>query len=116
MGANTKSKVFYNRIKGEMEEAVLAQKIEHTFIFQPSLIAGDREEKRVFEDLAKKAMKVLNFVLRGPLEKYRSIHPETIATAMLKVERSGFPRTRIQSPEIKEIAKQINKHINNDRN
>lgn len=104
MGANIKSKVFYNRIKGEMEEAVLAQNIEHTFIFQPSPIAGDREEKRVFEDLAKKAMKVLNFVLRGPLEKYRSIHPETIATAMLKVERSGFPRTRIQSPEIKEIA------------
>ena len=115
MGSNPGSKVFYNRIKGEMEEAVLAQNIPKTYIFQPSLIAGDREEKRVFEDLAKKAMKVLNFVLQGPLEKYRSISPETIATAMIKVERSGYPRKRIQSHEIKEIAETDNKpHIKND--
>ncbi len=104
MGSNPKSKVFYNRIKGEMEEAILAQKISNTYIFQPSLIAGDRVEKRFFENLAKKTLKVLNFVLIGPLEKYRSIHPETIAKAMIKVEKNGFPRTRIQSQEIKEIA------------
>lgn len=104
MGSDAGSKVFYNRIKGEMEEAVLAQNINNTYIFQPSLIAGDRVEKRVLEDLAQKAMKVLNFVLRGPLEKYRSIHPETIATAMIKVEKEGFPRNRILSNEIKEIA------------
>lgn len=104
MGSNPKSKVFYNRIKGEMEEAVLAQNIGNTYIFQPSLIAGDRVEKRFFENLAKNALKVLNFALVGPLEKYRSIHPEVIARAMIQVDKQGFKHTRIQSNEIREIA------------
>tara|TARA_R100000935_G_C2828491_1_gene163652 strand:+ start:1061 stop:1720 length:660 start_codon:yes stop_codon:yes gene_type:complete len=104
MGSSPNSKVFYNRIKGEMEEAVLAQNIRNTYIFQPSLIAGDRVEKRFFENLAKNALKVLNFALVGPLEKYRSIHPEIIARAMIQVDKQGFKHTRIQSNEIREIA------------
>ncbi|QED38374.1 NAD-dependent epimerase/dehydratase family protein [Antarcticibacterium arcticum] len=104
MGSSPGSKVFYNRIKGEMEEAVLAQNITNTYIFQPSLIAGDRVEKRFFENLAKNALKVLNFVLVGPLKKYRSIHPEIIARAMIQVDKHGFKHTRIQSNEIREIA------------
>lgn len=104
MGSSPNSKVFYNRIKGEMEEAVLAQNISNTYIFQPSLIAGDRVEKRFFENLAKNVFKVLNFALVGPLQKYRSIHPEIIARAMIHVDKHGFKHNRIQSNEIREIA------------
>jgi uncharacterized protein YbjT (DUF2867 family) len=49
MGANAKSNIFYSRTKGEMEQAVLNQKIPNTYILRPSLILGDRDEKRFGE-------------------------------------------------------------------
>ena len=107
LGADENSSVFYNKIKGEMEKAVLSQKIKKTYIFQPSLISGDREDKRFFENLAKNAFKILNFVLLGPLKKYRSIHPETIAKAMLIVAKRGYGKNRIESDEIQEIASSL---------
>lgn len=108
MGADENSKMFYNRTKGEMEKAVVAQNIKNTYLFQPSLIAGDREEKRFYENVAKKAMKVLNYALVGPLKKYRSIHPEIIAKAMVIVANTGYPKTVIPSDEIKNIAEAKN--------
>ncbi len=107
LGADPKSNMFYNKTKGDMEQAVMAQEINETYIFQPSLIAGDRVESRVFENLAKNAMKVINPILGGSLKKYRSIHPETIATAMKVVAKNGYPKTRIESDEIKEISDSV---------
>lgn len=104
LGANKDSKMFYNRTKGEMEAEVLAQDIPNTFIFQPSLIAGDRVESRPWEKLAKKVMKVLNPIFVGGLKKYRSIHPATIAKAMIIVANKGYSKNRIISEEIKNIA------------
>lgn len=109
MGADENSKMFYNRTKGEMEKEVLAQNIRNTFVFQPALIAGDREEKRFFESLAKNAMKVLNFALVGSLKKYRSIHPEIIAKAMVIVANKGYRNTVIPSDEIKNIVAEAEK-------
>jgi uncharacterized protein YbjT (DUF2867 family) len=104
LGANPDSAMFYNKIKGEMQRDVLAQKIKNTYIFQPSLIAGDRGEKRFFENLAQQAMKILNNALIGSLKKYRSIHPETIARAMIIVANKGYEKSVIESDEIKKIA------------
>lgn len=104
LGADPTSNMFYNKTKGEMEQAVLANDINKTYIFQPSLIAGDRVESRFFENLAKNAMKVINPILGGSLKKYRSIHPETIAAAMKVVAKNAYPKTRIESDQIKEIA------------
>ena len=104
LGANPDSGMFYNKIKGEMQRDVLAQKIKNTYIFQPSLIAGDRGEKRFFENFAKQALKILNYALIGSLKKYRSIHPGTIARAMIIVSNKGYEKSVIESDEIKKIA------------
>jgi len=109
MGANSKSSVTYNRLKGEMEEAVLKCGIPNTYILKPSLIGGKREEKRIGEWIAKQFMKVLNFVLVGPLEKYRSIDPEVIAGTMVWLANNNYKKVRIQSDEIKNI---YHKHSN----
>lgn len=106
LGADADSGIFYNKTKGEMERDVLEQNIPGTYIFEPSLISGDRNEKRFFESLGKQVMKVGNFFLFGPLKKYRSIHPETIALAMIKVANEQYDKKRIESDEIKKIAKQ----------
>jgi uncharacterized protein YbjT (DUF2867 family) len=108
LGADADSRVFYNRTKGEMERDVLKEKIPQTYIFQPSLIGGHRQEKRTFESIFKKIMKVGDHLLIGPLKKYRSIHPDTIAEAMVIVARKGYSEQRIPSDEIKKIAKEHN--------
>ncbi|MFD0977342.1 NAD(P)H-binding protein [Salinimicrobium gaetbulicola] len=106
LGADADSKMFYNKTKGEMERDVLKAEVPETYIFQPSLIAGDRKEKRIFEAFGKHVMKVLNYLMVGPLKKYQSIHPETIAKAMIIVANEGYQKKKIESDEIKQIAKQ----------
>jgi uncharacterized protein YbjT (DUF2867 family) len=104
LGASARSSVFYNRIKGEMEEAVLEAGIPKTHLLEPSLIGGQREEKRTGEWVAKQLFKVVDLFLVGPLKKYRSIHPETIAKAMIWVANNTYPKTRIPTDEIVKIA------------
>lgn len=104
LGANPSSKFFYNRIKGEMERDVLKQNIEHTYVLRPSLISGDREEKRKFEFFWKQLMKTTDFFMFGPLKKFRAIHPEKIAKTMVYVANQGYERVIIKSNTIEEIA------------
>lgn len=106
LGADAKSKIFYNRIKGQMEEAVLQQQIRNTYILQPSLIGGNRQEKRLGEWLFKQLMKIGNLLLVGGLRKYRSIEPDSIARCMLWVANNDYPNGKIESDKIKELAKQ----------
>jgi uncharacterized protein YbjT (DUF2867 family) len=44
MGANAKSRVFYSRVKGELEEALSALPYDGVVVARPSLLVGDREE------------------------------------------------------------------------
>lgn len=108
LGANPGSRLFYNRTKGEMERDVLKQNISKTFIFQPSLISGKRKEKRTLEFLGKMVMRIINPLLVGPLKKYRSIDPDTIARAMIVVAAEGYRKVKIESDEIKKITKKEN--------
>ncbi len=102
MGANPDSKVFYNKTKGEMERDVLKQNVQNTYILQPGLISGSRDEKRIGESIAKFFFNLLNPVIP---KKYRSISPETIAKAMVVLTSQGYSKKRIDNQTIKEIAK-----------
>ncbi len=103
LGADEKSSIFYNKIKGEMEGAVLDRKIERTYILQPSIIGGEREESRPFEAISKKFMSMIDDLLIGKLKKYRVIDPDTIAEAMIYVANNDYFQSRIESDEIKRI-------------
>ncbi|MCH2489800.1 MAG: NAD(P)H-binding protein [Flavobacteriales bacterium] len=105
MGADASSSIFYNKIKGEMEDAVLEQQIENIYLLQPSLIGGAREEKRLGERMAQLVMKTFSFLIP---KKYKIISPTTIAEAMIILASEKFSEKRIPSHRIKEIA--------NDRN
>ncbi|WP_026932987.1 NAD(P)H-binding protein [Christiangramia echinicola] len=104
MGADEDSRIFYNRIKGEMEGAVMDQKIKNTYILRPSLIGGNRDENRPFEFIWKKIMNFGDHLLVGKLKKYRSIHPETIVDAMVFLANNEYKSGKIQNDEIKTIA------------
>lgn len=104
LGANSKSSIFYNRIKGEMEDQVLQLKIQKTHILQPSLIGGKRGEKRAGEYFFKQIMKVINPLLFGSLKKYRSIDPKNIVITMIWLANNIFHKKKILSDEIKKIS------------
>ncbi|MEL6811684.1 MAG: NAD(P)H-binding protein [Bacteroidota bacterium] len=101
MGADIESRVFYNRTKGEMERDVLAAGVRETYILQPSLIGGRREESRLGESVAKFLFGVFGFLIP---RKYKMIAPETIASAMMRLAADGLEKSRIPSDRIKELA------------
>jgi len=84
LGANAGSSVFYNKIKGETERDITAIGVKCLQIYRPSLLTGDRKEKRFAERLAMGIFKIIDPLLIGTLKKYRSIPAKTVAEAMYK--------------------------------
>lgn len=82
LGANAQSSNFYSKIKGETEDNLKDLNIPSIHIYQPSLLRGERKEKRVGEKIALSLMKAIDPLLIGSLKKYRSIKTSVIALAM----------------------------------
>lgn len=99
LGADENSSVFYNKTKGEMQRDVLNQNIDNTYVLQPSLIIGDRNESRFGEDLAGFFMKIFGFLIP---KKYKMIKAETIAEAMHVLAKEGYSEKIITSEKITE--------------
>ena len=76
MGANAHSPFFYNRVKGEMEEALIAQKWPRLTIVRPSMLLGDREQQRANEKFFAPLFKLLP-------GNWKSIEARDVARAML---------------------------------
>lgn len=100
LGADEKSNVFYNKVKGEMQRDILNQKFHNTYILQPSLIVGDRNESRLGEDLASVFMRIFGFLIP---KKYKMIKAQTIAEAMHIIAKENYSKEIITSDEIREI-------------
>ncbi|MBY6071030.1 NAD(P)H-binding protein [Marinobacter salsuginis] len=83
IGASSSSTIFYNRVKGELEDALRDLDYPYLSIYHPSLLLGDRKEQRTAEALGIKAMPLVNRLLIGPLDKYRGIEAQTVADAMV---------------------------------
>ena len=103
MGADPNSKIFYNRVKGEMESEVLTLGYRSVSIFRPSLLLGDRKEVRLGEQAGKIVGKLISFALPA---KYRPVQAHTVAEAILKTARADSLGTRIiESDEIQQLGR-----------
>ena len=78
LGANPQSSVFYNRVKGETEEALKAMDWPQLTIARPSLLLGARHEFRLGERLAAP-------LLRWLPGKYRGIDACALARALWRL-------------------------------
>jgi uncharacterized protein YbjT (DUF2867 family) len=83
LGANANSNIFYSRVKGQMENTVKPMPFLGVHIFQPSLLLGNRQEKRIGEKIGTFIMTRFDFLFLGPLKKYKAIYAEEVAKAML---------------------------------
>ncbi len=82
VGADTNSSIFYSKIKGQVEKAIESLNYAGTYIFRPSLIMGERAERRVGEKIAMAIAKIIGPLLVGPFKKYQPVSALSIAKAM----------------------------------
>jgi len=83
IGANSSSRNFYLKTKGELEEAVQELGFSIVNIFRPSFLVGKRSEKRFIEKIAIKFAKIMDLFLIGSASKYRSVKAESLAKTMV---------------------------------
>ncbi len=99
IGADPTSSVFYNRVKGEMEQALKAQGWPQLTICRPSLLLGERLEPRLGEQLAAPLAKLIP-------GKYRGIEACHLARAMWRLALEEQDGVRIvESDELRRLGK-----------
>ncbi|TAF35759.1 MAG: oxidoreductase [Cytophagales bacterium] len=90
MGADEKSMFYYNRVKGQLEHFIKKLVFDTVYIFRPSLLLGNRKEKRTGEDWGKSFLNWFDFAVPN---KYKGIEAALVAKAMhlaAQNEKKGF--------------------------
>ena len=84
MGAAAGSRVFYNRVKGELEVALRALALPTVHVLHPSLLLGHRKESRPAERLGAVLAPVLHVLCSGPFRAYRPIEAAQVGRALAR--------------------------------
>ena len=84
IGANSKSKNFYNSLKGELEDKLKVMNLGVLRIFQPSLLISKRDDKRFLEELFMKVSSVFQLVLKGKAKKYSPIEVSVLGREIVR--------------------------------
>lgn len=96
VGADAAARTFYLRTKGETENALRALAFPSLTLVRPSMIGGERTERRPLEAFALRVFTVLPFLLP---RRYRIVAAERIARALLASALSARPGTHIVESE-----------------
>lgn len=100
-GANAKSRIFYTRVKGEVENALIALGYPSVTILRPSFLTGDRDEYRLGEKIVTR----LGWLLP---RRAKPIAAATVARAAVALARERRPGVQIlESTEITDAARSM---------
>ncbi len=109
IGANENSSNFYVSLKGQIENALKQFHFDSLDIFQPSLLNGNRNEKRVLEKMLQGVMDIVSFLFLGPLKKYHAIGADTVAKSMVYAARQNKNGVHYYTyQEMMEMAREYN--------
>jgi uncharacterized protein YbjT (DUF2867 family) len=97
LGADKKSKIFYNQVKGEVEAAISGIDFKSHHIFRPSLLMGDRKENRSGEEAGKVFFKYFGFLVP---KKYKGIESIKVARAMQKIASQRLQGLHIHESKV----------------
>ena len=84
-GANSKSSIFYSRIKGELEEAVQALQFQRTTIFNPGMLQRKNTD-RSGEVVMEKVLRFMNIL--GLFRKHKPLSTDVLAQAMINAAKN----------------------------
>lgn len=99
LGADANSGIFYNKTKGELENALRDLELSNLIIFQPSLILGSRSESRPAEAISQFLAKAFDPILKTVFPKYAGIEAEKIAKAMIDYSKKAKMKEKIVSSD-----------------
>ncbi len=100
-GASPRSQIFYSRVKGQAEEAVRSLGIPRVVMLRPSLLIGDRTEKRSAEGAAIWAWRALRPVLPRGVAARLGTPVEALVRAMVDQSLIFEPgRCVLEAPEL----------------
>ncbi|MBY9079968.1 NAD(P)H-binding protein [Paenibacillus sp. HN-1] len=100
MGANPRSRQFYSRTKGRMEEGLSQSGIPGVHLFRPSLLLGERDEFRRGERAAAFLMTRLEFLMVGRVAKYRAVKGSAVARAMVHIADASLPGIHVYPNDV----------------
>lgn len=104
MGANKNSSIFYNQVKGELEEQLKTIGFKGLYIFRPSLLLGMRTEFRLGEKIAVMSSKIWTPILSIFAKQYKPIDAMVVAHAMYqKATEENYEYQVYTSDKIQEI-------------
>jgi uncharacterized protein YbjT (DUF2867 family) len=104
LGASARSGNYYLRIKGELEDAIMKMDFENISIVRPSMLLGERKERRAAEIVSKVVMTAVKPVLIGKLLKYRAIHGADVARAMICLILDVEGKKTVESDELQKLS------------
>jgi uncharacterized protein YbjT (DUF2867 family) len=105
VGADPSSRVFYNRVKGEMEAAVKRLPFRALWIVRPSLLLGDRKEFRLGERIAELVSRPLAIFFFGRYRRYRPVHARDVAAAMVRLALEEGTGGVVESESVPAVAR-----------
>ncbi|MEX2570780.1 MAG: oxidoreductase [Gemmatimonadota bacterium] len=100
LGADADSRIFYNRMKGEMEARVRRLPFQAVWVLRPALLLGEREERRLGERVAELLLRPFGRLMIGPLQRYRPVEAGLVAAAMVHLAREDGTGGIVESDEI----------------
>lgn len=94
MGANAQSKIFYNKVKGELENHIHSLNLKYVSILRPSLLLGERQEQRTLEDMTQKLYQKFSHLVPNTF-KYKPVTAEQVAHTMVDAARTQTDKFEI---------------------
>ncbi len=93
-GARPESKVFYTRMKGELDRDVAKLSFKHLVLIKPSILAGARDVRRAGEAMALGLMKAISWI--PFIKPYRPITGQQVARAMIWAAKNPVPHQVVE--------------------
>jgi uncharacterized protein YbjT (DUF2867 family) len=101
IGADPNANIFYSRIKGETEQALMQLNFPQLTLLRPSMLGGNRTEFRLGERVATLILKLIQWTFVGGLRRYRIVYDRDVAAAMITASRrDGRALEIIESEQI----------------
>jgi uncharacterized protein YbjT (DUF2867 family) len=95
VGTDIKSKIYFLRMKGEVEARVSAQGFRRVSLFRPSMILTPENRYGLSQALTLAIWPHIHFLLPGPLRQYRGIRVEDLGRAIALDAARDEPSTGI---------------------
>lgn len=94
LGANAQSRIFYNKVKGELEQHIQGLNLEYVSILRPSLLLGERPERRLLEDMTQKLYQKFSHWVPDTF-KYKPVTAAQVAHTMVEAAQTQTEKFEI---------------------